>query len=611
MILLRDTILKILKSLNLADEQKEEVAKRIVNEAKGGGIYWLQVISSNTIAVLGLLINSIPVVIGAMLIAPLMGPIQGLAFAIASGNKGLLWKSSKLLFLTVLVCVINSFVISFVVPFTEITEEIEARTNPTFIDICIAIASGIIAFSSIAFSKEFGTSISGVAMAASLMPPLAVIGVGVELGQIVKIAQGSSLLFLANLVAIIIVGSVMLRAFGFVTTNEERRGFSTRNFIFVSLSALAVSMPLFSSMFVIASDLEARHKIEESLKQTVPAINNKMKVVHFDFQSGQSEAVDIDVEIYIPQDFRLTTAHQNLISESLSSALQKSVNLDIFILPLIEVFSEVEKDQKTDEEIFQEQVENFLDNKYPQAEIYQFKVITTGGKEIIQMGVYSEEEMNKEEFRETFREVFKSRIEKEDSSSILIIDWEGLPEQTIKDNDIEDIDPVILGITAEFQELFPDSNLLNLSIPNSLEPPAEDSEQKKSENEGEELNQDSKVSHDRKNTLDENQEDAGEADHDDANTEDEKQQNQDMQNQEKTSNNSNNNESLDSEEAENNNYRPILINLEFSTSLDKEETRERLKLLKNRAEEIAEKPVEIYANVNYFDNFIIKDNLNK
>jgi uncharacterized hydrophobic protein (TIGR00271 family) len=171
--------------------------------------YWLQVIFSAGIATLGLVLNSVAVIIGAMLISPLMGSILANGLALATGDLTLGLRALTNLLLSCLLAVAFAMVLVAILPFKELTQEIAARTRPNTLDLVIALFSG--AVGSVAICKELkgvATSIPGVAIAVALMPPLCVAGYGfglaVSLNQSegMQVARGGGLLFLTNLFAI-------------------------------------------------------------------------------------------------------------------------------------------------------------------------------------------------------------------------------------------------------------------------------------------------------------------------------------------------------------------------------------------------------------------------
>jgi uncharacterized hydrophobic protein (TIGR00271 family) len=171
--------------------------------------YWLQILFAAGIATLGLVLNSPAVIIGAMLISPLMGPILAGGLSLATGDMILGVRSLLNLALSCLVAVAFAVALVTMLPFKEMTNEIAARTQPNTLDFIIALFSG--AIGSIAICKEVKgvvTSIPGVAIAVALMPPLCVVGYGIGIAFSVsgsegmQVARGGGLLFLTNLVGI-------------------------------------------------------------------------------------------------------------------------------------------------------------------------------------------------------------------------------------------------------------------------------------------------------------------------------------------------------------------------------------------------------------------------
>lgn len=206
--------------LGFSPEQKERIYIQIAGSASLRDVtYWLQILFSAGIATLGLVLNSPAVIIGAMLISPLMGPILASGLALAAGD--LVLSARAIINLTVSCLIAIGFAVLLValLPFKEVTAEIAARTHPNTLDLVIALFSG--AIGSIATCKEVKgvvTSIPGVAIAVALMPPLCVVGfgLGVATGSSpqdgVAIARGGGLLFLTNLVAITFTAMIVFLA---------------------------------------------------------------------------------------------------------------------------------------------------------------------------------------------------------------------------------------------------------------------------------------------------------------------------------------------------------------------------------------------------------------
>lgn len=167
--------------------------------------YWLELFFSAGIATLGLVLNSPAVVIGAMLISPLMGPILAAGLSLAVGDLYLGIKSAVNLISSIAAAVLFSGAIVWLLPFHSPTNEILARTSPNLLDLGVAIFSGL-AGSVVVFRGGGGggvTALPGVAIAVALMPPLCTVGFGVGSGFLWPIISGAGLLFLTNLAAIV------------------------------------------------------------------------------------------------------------------------------------------------------------------------------------------------------------------------------------------------------------------------------------------------------------------------------------------------------------------------------------------------------------------------
>jgi uncharacterized hydrophobic protein (TIGR00271 family) len=166
--------------------------------------YWLEIFFSAGIAALGLVTNSPAVIIGAMLISPLMGPIMATGMALAAGDLYLVVKAiGKLLASVALAVALSGFMV-WLLPFHSITNEVLTRTNPNLLDLWIALFSGLAGAVAVSRSSSASgvTTLPGVAIAVALMPPLCAIGFGLGDGANARIMAGAGLLFLTNLVAI-------------------------------------------------------------------------------------------------------------------------------------------------------------------------------------------------------------------------------------------------------------------------------------------------------------------------------------------------------------------------------------------------------------------------
>jgi len=185
------------------------------------------------IATLGLLQSSAAVVIGAMLVSPLMGPIAALGFGIASLDGERTIKAARAVGVGALVGLLIGMAITGLSPIRNATPEILARTAPTLLDLAVALFSGLAG--GYATVHRRGETAIGVAIATALMPPLATVGYSVAVARF-DYAFGALLLFLTNLAAIAFAFAVVTRLRGVARPFRQVR--ITRRLIFAGLAAL-------------------------------------------------------------------------------------------------------------------------------------------------------------------------------------------------------------------------------------------------------------------------------------------------------------------------------------------------------------------------------------
>jgi len=165
-----------------------------------GHAAWI-LIFSILMASIGLNVSSTAVVIGAMLVAPLMGPILGIGVSIGINDIDMLKRSLINFGVTVGLSVITSFLFFSIPIFKEATPEILARTKPDVRDVLLALAGGLALIVALSRRKEMTNTVAGVAIATALMPPLCTAGYGLATGHL-NYFFGAMFLFLINSVFI-------------------------------------------------------------------------------------------------------------------------------------------------------------------------------------------------------------------------------------------------------------------------------------------------------------------------------------------------------------------------------------------------------------------------
>jgi uncharacterized hydrophobic protein (TIGR00271 family) len=215
------------------DEAREDIRKgSLVNRA-----YIIMNILATIIACYGLFANSPAVVIGAMVVAMLLGPIVGLALALVEGNHVLLGRAALTEVVGVAIVYLTALIIGLVNRDIPITNEIMARTAPNFFDLMIALAGGAAGAYAL-ISPSLGLSLVGVAIATALVPPLSSSAILLARGEY-ALSGGAFLLFIGNIVAIEFASSIVLLFF--IYTKKSLKLQSVRQIVSRNLvSILAV-----------------------------------------------------------------------------------------------------------------------------------------------------------------------------------------------------------------------------------------------------------------------------------------------------------------------------------------------------------------------------------
>ncbi len=183
-------------------ELPEKLHQDLLDDSSLSLNFLVLVVSSCVIATLGLLTNSAAVIIGAMIIAPLMNPLRGLALGALTVDHTLFRQSVVALATGIAVAVVTSALIGslFQIPALSFGSEILARTQPTLADLGVALAAGGVS----GFAKirpKVSDVLAGTAIAVALMPPLCVVGISLS-QQSLPYSSGAFLLFLTNLLGI-------------------------------------------------------------------------------------------------------------------------------------------------------------------------------------------------------------------------------------------------------------------------------------------------------------------------------------------------------------------------------------------------------------------------
>jgi len=271
--------------IKVSDERAVAVYEDIARGSEPKLRFYAMVAASTAIAAFGLIMNSTAVVIGAMLVAPLMTPIFGIALALVRGDATLLGRSIRAEIAGVILTVALAACFGFVIPELGVTQEMLSRTSPNLLDLLVAVFAGF-AGAYAMVDEHISPALPGVAIATAIVPPLANCGLCIALGAYYG-AMGSFLLFFANFLSILLVASAiffasgMAREFESITKKDVFRRFGLATFGFFIVAAL-----LSKGLYDMVQTRHLRGSIDTVLTEEfshLPA-TEMIKVVHHKYK---------------------------------------------------------------------------------------------------------------------------------------------------------------------------------------------------------------------------------------------------------------------------------------------------------------------------------------
>ncbi|MCK6546362.1 DUF389 domain-containing protein [Myxococcota bacterium] len=310
---LQDRIITLLGSS--PDARGPLVAGMLRRDVSEATSYWLHLVVSVGIATMGLVLDSVAVIIGAMLVAPLMGPIVTLGVGLATGSPFLVLRAAGRVGLSIAVVIFASAAITTGLPFHSMTSELSARTSPTALDLVTAAFCALAGvYATLRPGSDTATTAAGTSIGISLVPPLCTTGYALATGGW-SAGGGSLLLFLTNFVAIVVVATVSFVSFGFnqvdvVTLEEEELGRGgdapIARMLARKLSALfasaggpwlrflmpfallaAVYVPLRSALDEVAWQVRVRSGVERAIAALGPrVVESRIRVERQEVQVG-------------------------------------------------------------------------------------------------------------------------------------------------------------------------------------------------------------------------------------------------------------------------------------------------------------------------------------
>src|SRR5271166_1376253 len=237
----RPLLMRIAGVRRTLPELADELFLDLGDAARKLSRFWILLGLSATIATAGILTNSTATVIGAMIVAPLGTPIMGTGLAVVIGDAHRLWRSAALVLSGAGAVVLLAAFLGWILPELQplaANGQVTSRTVPGLIDLIAAVATGFAGSYGLA-RKDVSDVMPGVAIAISLVPPLAVVGITAAAGDWGS-AWGAVLLFASNVLAMIVAGTILFTVYGYHRDARETPGFHRRRAYAVIIVCVAL-----------------------------------------------------------------------------------------------------------------------------------------------------------------------------------------------------------------------------------------------------------------------------------------------------------------------------------------------------------------------------------
>jgi len=292
-------------------EEFEKLFTVLRENAELNSAFVVMMILSTLIATYGLFSDSSPVIIGAMILAPIISPIVSFSMGMVRYDKDMLKIGLSTIIVGTLVSLLFAAIITLLVPMKVHTSVIDDRLSPTLLDLGIAVFSGIAA--AYAHAKEgIAKSLAGVAIAVALVPPLAVAGIGIGWWDW-EVFSGAFLLYLTNLAGIILFSGLTFLLLGFAPFKRAKIGL-----IYGLLIILLVAVPLSFSFNRIKQEALITSQLEGATINGVILRNVKVRF---------RKTLKISIKMVAPEP--LDDAKMKNIKQEIENRIDKEIVLEI------------------------------------------------------------------------------------------------------------------------------------------------------------------------------------------------------------------------------------------------------------------------------------------
>ncbi len=316
--------MKFPKGTKVTPERAQVVIQEISDGSEPGLRFYIMVVVSTMIAGFGLTMNSTAVIIGAMLVAPLMTPIFGMALGLIRGDTRLLGRASQAEIAGVAAAIGMGFLLGIVYPTLEPTPEMLSRTQPHLFDLLVAVFSGFAGAYALV-DEKISPALPGVAIATAIVPPLANTGLCFSVGAYSG-GVGSFLLFFSNFLAILLVASIVFWFFGMTGKYQGLdKQILFRRFSLPVVGFCLVAVILSNTLYKISVDRHLKNTITDVLIENLADLPNK-NFVKMAYQRLEDK---IHVLAHVDSASVTSPTQVSRVQSSLSERLNRPVELTI------------------------------------------------------------------------------------------------------------------------------------------------------------------------------------------------------------------------------------------------------------------------------------------
>ncbi len=297
--------------------------------------YFLLAALSCLIATLGLIVNSVAVIIGAMLVAPLMGPILGIALASVARRPGLYRRAAVSLAAGITLAVALSALVAFAarqLPFgalQDIPSEVQSRARPSVFDLGIALAGGAAgAYASLRLKGV--AALVGVAIATALMPPLCSVGIGLAINDD-SLTRGAGLLFVTNLVAILFSALVVFAALGLRSNGVAWTALQT---LTSALAVMFIAVALAGLTVRTVNDARDQSRVRDAVTRHLADVLPGSELLDLD-RKTRGDTLAVRIRVQVPGS--ATVEQVRVLQEKIADDLGRTVELTFVGVPTLEL----------------------------------------------------------------------------------------------------------------------------------------------------------------------------------------------------------------------------------------------------------------------------------